>query len=101
MEYYRIHGIHVIRISVCFSSFCADLVDREKGSVAESLVKQQAEQAVMKTELEESRNSKQALEEQVSLSTVLLYFMTCLEVTFTVHSVDYFRCWLCPFQNGP
>ena len=27
--------------------------------------------------------------------------MTCLEVSFTVHSVDYLRFWLCPFQNGP
>ena len=54
-------------MSVCFSSLCADLIDREKERVAESLVKQQAEQAVMKTELEESRTSKQALEEQVSL----------------------------------
>ena len=62
---------------VCSSSLYVDLVDREKESVTESLVKQQVEQATMKSELEESRTSKQALEEQVSLSTVL-YFIACL-----------------------
>ena len=45
-----------------------DVVCSEKESIAESLTKLQAEEAILKSKLDESKSAKEAIEEQASIN---------------------------------
>ena len=45
-----------------------DVVCSEKESIAESLTKLQAEEAILKSKVDESKSAKEAIEEQASIN---------------------------------